>query len=193
MANPATPLPQVFETEAAEVFVAEGHGETVAHAEPELLGLVPFQWVSLAMLVLILIAIFGAKAHKAIGGGLDNKIATIREQLDEARKLREEAEALRGEYAAKIANAEKDAAAMIDNARSEAEAIVTKAESDTAAMITRRERMAGDKIAAAERQAIDELRAKAADASTAAAAALIADRHDAEADGKLADKVISEL
>ncbi|GAA0277002.1 hypothetical protein GCM10009127_17180 [Alteraurantiacibacter aestuarii] len=193
MANPETPLPQVFETEAAQTFVEEGHGGTVEHAEPELLGLVPFQWVSLAMLVLILIAIFGAKVHKTIAGGLDAKIATIREQLDEARKLREEAEALRAEYAAKIANAEKDAASMIENAQVEADSIIAKAESDTAAMIARREKMAGEKIAAAERLAIDHLRARAADASTAAAAALIAEKHDAAADAALADKVISEL
>ena len=53
--------------------------------------------------------------------------------------------------------------------------------------------MATDKIAAAERQAIPELKARAADASTAAAAALIAQKHDAAADKALADEVISQL
>lgn len=192
MANTSN-LPQVFETEAAEVFQAEAHGETIAHAEPELLGLVPYQWVSISMVVLLLIAFFGAKVHKTIAGGLDGKIAAIRENLDEAKKLREEAEALRAEYASKIANAEKDAESMLENAKSEAESIVAKAKSDTAAVIARREKMAADKIAAAERQAIDDLRAKAAEASTAAAAALIADRHDAAADAALADKVIAEI
>jgi len=189
----AEQVPQVFETEAATTLVAEGHGAEIHHAEPTLLGFQPFQWVALAMLVLILIAIFGAKVHKTIAGGLDSKIAAIREQLEEAKKLRAEAEALRGEYAAKIAGAEQDAEAMLDNARHEAAAIVGKAESDTAALIARRERMAQDKISAAERAAIAELRARAAEASTSAAAGLIRERHDAVADRRFADAMIAEL
>jgi F-type H+-transporting ATPase subunit b len=185
--------PQVFEVEPAEVFVAEGHGETVAHPQPELLGLQPFQWVSISMAVLLLIAFVGLKVHKTIAGGLDNKIAEIRRNLDEAKALRTEAETLRAEYAAKIADAENDAAAMIDNARTEADAIVGKAETDAAAMIVRREQMAQDKIGAAERQAVADLRARAASASTAAAAALIADRHDAAADAAMADQVIAAI
>lgn len=173
---------------------AEAHTEAEGpHASPELLGLEPFQWVSAAMLVLLLIAFFGAKVHKIIGGGLDNKIKAIRDNLDEAKQLRAEAEALRTEYAAKIAGAEQDAEAMLTNARREADGIVAKAKVDTTAMIARRERMATDKIAAAERQAIAELKAQAADASTAAAARLIASNHDAAADKALADEVIGNL
>jgi len=189
----STPLPAVFETESAEAFVEAAHGGSEAHAEPMLLGLQPFQWVSVAMAVLLLFAFLGAKVHKTIAGGLDNKIKAIRDNLDEAKQLRAEAEALREEYAAKIAGAEKDAEAMLDNARREADGIVAKAEEDTAAMIARRERMATDKIAAAERQALAELRAKAADASTAAAAQLIRANHDAAADKALADEVIAGL
>ena len=103
------------------------------------------------------------------------------------------AETLREEYAAKIAGAEKDAEAMLENAQKEADGIVKKAKEDTTAMIARRERMAQDKIAAAERQAVDELRARAADASTAAAAKLIAANHDAAADRALADEVIGQI
>ncbi len=153
----------------------------------------PYQWVAIAMTVLLLFAIFGAKVHKTIAGGLDNKIKAIKDNLDEAKQLRAEAEALRKEYADKIAGAEKDAEAMLDNAKKEADGIVAKAKEDTAAMIARRERMAQDKIAAAERQAVAELRAKAADASTAAAAKLISENHDAAADKALADEVIGQL
>ena len=185
--------PQVFETESAQAFVEEGHGGTEHAVEPTLLGLEPFQWVAVAMLVLILIAIFGAKVHKTIAGGLDGKIAAIREQLDEAKKLRHEAEELRAEYAAKIAGAQKDAEAMLANAQHEADAIVKKAETDTAALIVRRERMAQDKIAAAERAAVDDLRARAAQASTAAATDLIRERHDEAADSRLADRMIAEI
>ena len=187
-------LPEVFATDAAdpEVHAAVEHGAG-EHLEPTLLGFAPYQWVATAMLVLLLFAIFGAKVHKVIGGGLDRKIAAIREQLEEAKKLRQEAEDLRAEYAAKIAGAEKDAEAMLEHARHEAAAIVSKAETDTAALIRRRERMAEDKIAAAERLAVDELRARAAQAATAAAAGLIRERHDEAADRRLADETIASL
>lgn len=192
MAEAQTNLPEVFATTEAASTVADTHGETHV-VEPELLGLEPYQWVSVAMLVLLLIAFGGAKVHKIIAGGLDAKIKAIRDNLEEARQLRAEAEALRDEYAAKIAGAEKDAEAMLEHARREAESIIAKAEQDTAAIIARRERMATEKIAAAERQALAELKAKAADASTAAAAALIAAKLDAEADKAMVEEVIANL
>jgi len=159
---------------------------------PMLWGLEPYQIVSVAMLVLILIMVW-KKVPGMIIGGLDSKIAAIREQLDEAKKLRAEAEALRNEYSAKIANAEKDAEAMMENAQKEADAIVEKAEADSKAMVERRKKMAEDKIAAAERDAVDDVRNRAADAATSAAQELIADKHDAGADAKLADEVIANI
>ena len=192
MAETSSELPEVFATDEAQVEVPDDHGGT-EHVEPALLGFAPYQWVSVAMAVLLLIAFLGAKVHKTIGSGLDNKIKAIRDNLDEAKQLRAEAEALREEYAAKIAGAEADAEAMLDNAKREADGIVAKAKEDTKAIVARRERMAQDKIAAAERQAIAELKATAADASTAAAAALIAANHDAAADQTLADEVISNI
>ena len=187
------PMPEVFATDEAETMTEVEPGQAGVHNEPELLGLAPFQWVSMAMAVLLLVAFLGAKVHKTIAGGLDNKIKAIRDNLDEAKQLRAEAETLREEYAAKIAGAEKDAEAMLANARNEADAIVAKAETDTAAMIARRERMAQDKIAAEERAAVAELRARAAEASTGAAAKLIAQNHDAAADRALADETIANL
>lgn len=185
--------PETLTTESPEVFVEEGHGTEIHHVEPELWGLAPYQVVSVAMAVFLLIAVFGAKVHKTIGGGLDGKIAAIRQQLDEARALRAEAEALRDEYAAKIAGAEKDAEAMLGNAQHEADAILAKAEADSKAMVERRKRMAEDKIAAAEREAIEDVRNRAVNAATVASRQLIADKHDAAADKVLADEVIAGI
>ncbi|MEX0341609.1 MAG: hypothetical protein AB3N06_03395 [Erythrobacter sp.] len=192
MANPTSQLPEVIATEAApaNVEIDAGAGK---HVEPELWGLAPFQIVSISMLVLLLFAIFGAKVHKIIGGGLDSKIAAIKEQLDEAKQLRAEAEALRQEYADKIAGAEQDAEAMLANAQVEADAILEKAEADSKAMVERRKRMAEDKIAAAERDAVEDVRNRAVNAATTASRKLIAAKHDAEADKALADKVIADI
>lgn len=163
------------------------------HAVPVAFGFIgPAAWVSLAMLAFILILLWKG-VPKLITGGLDAKIAAIRSQLDEAKALRAEAEALRAEYAAKIANAEKDAAAMLDHARTEADAIVSKAEADATAVIARREKMAQDKIAAAERGAVDALRAQAAAAAAEAARGLIAAKHGSDADRKLVDEAIAGL
>ncbi|WP_435417334.1 hypothetical protein WAB17_10690 [Parerythrobacter aurantius] len=166
--------------------------EEGAHSDPTAFGLEPYQWVSVAMVVLLAIFLW-KKVPGVITGGLDSKIAEIKAQLDEAKTLRAEAEKLRDEYSAKIAGAEKDAEAMMANARHEADAIVAKAEADSKALVERRKKMAEDKIAAAEREAIDEVRATAAAAATKASRKLIAEKHDADADKALADQVISAL
>lgn len=166
---------------------AEGH-----HVEPTILGLDPSGWVALAMTVLLGVFLW-KKVPAVLTGGLDAKIAAIRAALDEAKTLRAEAEALRAEYAAKIASAEKDAEAMLAGAREEADAILAKAETDSEAMVARRQKMAEDKIAAAERAAIADVKAKAVTAAAAASKVLIANAHDGEADRKLADEVIASL
>ena len=172
--------------------VEQPHGEGHEAAEPTINGIGAGAIVAAAMLVFLLILVW-KKVPGAIVGGLDKQIAAIRKQLDEAKALRAEAEALRAEYAAKIANAEKDAAAMLEHARAEATAIVAKAESDTKDVIARREKMAGEKIAAAERAAVDDLRARAAAAAAAAAGQLIAANHGASADKALVDNAIAGL
>lgn len=184
--------PAVLETEAAETFQAEGRGEAVAHIDPTAFGLEPYQWVSVAMVVLLAVFLW-KKVPQLVTGGLDGKIAEIRAQLDEAKLLRTEAEKLRDEYSARIAGAEKDAEAMMENARHEADAILAKAEADSKALVERRKKMAEDKIGAAEREAIDEVRAAAATAATRASRKLIVENHGAEADKALADEVISAL
>jgi F-type H+-transporting ATPase subunit b len=166
--------------------------EAGGHAEPGVLGLDSYQWVALAMSVLIAVFIW-KKVPGIITGGLDAKIAAIRAALDEAKTLRAEAEALRAEYAARIASAEKDAEAMLAGAREEADAILAKAEADSKVMVARRQKMAEDKIAAAERAAIAEVKAKAVTAAAAASKVLIAKAHDGKADKKLADEVIASL
>ena len=162
------------------------------YAEPSVIGLDSYQWVALAMTVLIAVFVW-KKVPGLITGGLDSKIAEIRQQLDEAKTLRAEAEALRNEYAAKIASAEKDAEAMMSGAREEADAILARAEADSETMVARRQRMAEDKIAAAERAAIAEVKASAVTAAAAASRKLIVERHDKKADKKLADEVIASL
>lgn len=162
------------------------------HNEPNVLGLDATFLVALAMAVLIGVVLW-RRVPQLIAGSLDNRIATIREQLDEAKSLREEAEALRGSYDAKLAALALEAEAMHESARHEAERIIAEARTNTDALIDRRRRMAEDRIAAAERQAVADVRARAAEASTAAAARLLSDRMNTEADRQLQDRAIGML
>ena len=148
--------------------------------------------IALAMIVVIAILIKGG-LHRTLTKALDSKIAVIRDQLAEAEALRKEAEALKAEYQAKAASADKDREALLDRARHEADEIVAKAKTDAEALVERRTRMAEDKIAAEERAAVEQLRAAAADAAAKAAARLIAERHDAATDAQLVDRAIKEI
>jgi len=161
-------------------------------AEPTAFALNPGGWVALAILIVFALLVW-KKVPGAVGRALDSKIALIRDQLAEAESLRKEAEALKAEYEAKSASADKDREALLERARHEAEEIVAKAKSDSEALIARRTRMAEDKIAAEERAAVEQLRSAAADAATKAAAKIIAARHDAATDAKLVDQAIKEI
>lgn len=162
------------------------------HGEAHALGFDATGWVSIAMLAVIAIMLW-KKVPAAIGRALDKKIAGIRDQLDEASRLRGEAEALRAEYEAKAAAADGEASQMRQRAHAEAEAIVAQARIDAETLVGRRTRMAEEKIAAAERAAVAEIRATAANAAAAAAAYLIAERHDAASDKVMTDRAIAGL
>jgi F-type H+-transporting ATPase subunit b len=162
------------------------------HVDPTAFGMSATAYVSLAMVVVILIMLW-KKVPTVIGASLDKKIAGIRANLDEASALRADAEKLKAEYEAKAKAAVGEAEQLLAHAREEADAIVSQARADATALIERRGKMAEDKIAAAERAAVAEVRAKAASAAAAAATRLIAEKHDANLDGRLVDEAITAL
>jgi len=162
-------------------------------AEPASFGLITATgWVSIAMAIFIGILLW-KKVPTLVAGMLDNKIAEISKQLKEAEGLRLEAEALKGEYEAKLAAAAKEAEEMRARADAEAQALVAKAKADATALIARRKQMAEERIAAAEANALAEVRTAAAQAATEAAAKLIAEKHDAATDKALVDKAIASV
>jgi F-type H+-transporting ATPase subunit b len=170
--------------------VSEPGAEHVAEATA--LGFNTTGWVGIAALV-VLIGMLIVKVPAKIAASLDKQIAAVRAQLDEAKKLRAEAEVLRAEYEAKAKAAEADAATMRQHAQQEAHQIIAKAKRDAEDLMARRAKRAEDKIAAAERTAIAEVRALAAETATKAAAVLIAEHHDAGADRGMVDRSIAGL
>ncbi len=181
--------------EAGHAAATEAGHAAEEHAEAAAFGisfLTPGFFVALAMLVVFAIML-RARVPALIAKSLDERIAGIRQQLDEAARLRAEAEALRDEYVRKSNEADADIAALKAAAEQQAKDIVAKAKADATALIARRKTIAENKIAAAERAAIDEVRTRAAATAAAAAGGLIAEGHDAAADRKLVDDAISGL
>lgn len=169
---------------------AEGGPEHVV--DPTALGLNSTGWVGIAALVVVIGMVIW-RVPGAIARMLDGRIAAVKSQLDEAARLRAEAETLRAEYEARATSAEADAATMRAHARQEANAIIAKAKADAEQLMDRRAKMAEDRIAAAEHGAVAEVRARAADAAARAAASLIAERHGADADRTMVDRSIAGL
>jgi len=174
----------------------QGHTSAPGGAEhvvdPTGWGLNSTGWVAVAALIVLAIFLW-KKVPAAIGRMLDTRIAAIRTQLDEASKLRAEAETLRAEYETRAKTAQAEAATMREHAHQEAHQILVKAKADAEALMERRAKMAEDKIAAAERAAIAEVRARAADTAAKAAGLLIQQQHGADADRKLVDRSIAGL
>jgi len=109
------------------------------------------------------------KVHKKVGEMLDDRVNSIKEQINEAQALRDEAEALLGEYQRKQRDAEKEAAAMVEHAKADAKIMADQAKTDVAEMIARRTKVAEEKIAQAEASAVQEVQKAAVDVAIAAA------------------------
>lgn len=118
-------------------------------------------------LFILLLGYLGA--HTLIANALDNRGKRIQAELDEARKLREEAEAVLASYKARAEQAQADADAIVTQAREEAEALARESAARMEEFVARRTKQAEAKIAVAEAQAANEVRAAAADAAVAAA------------------------
>ena len=151
----------------------------------------PRNWVLIAFILFF--AIFGRKLWTVLAQMLDDRGARIRADLDEAARLRQEAEAMLRDAEARRAEAQRDAQALIQGAKAEAERVAVAAAAEAEASARRREQMALDRIAAAEKAAVDEVRLTAAEVATAAARQVIAEGLSADADARLIDQAIAQL
>jgi F-type H+-transporting ATPase subunit b len=149
-------------------------------------------WVALGFLIVIGVFLYH-RVPAFIAAALDQRAATIARDLDEARRLRDEAEAILAEYKHKAANAEKEAQSILTEARAEAERFATETRANLSAQIERRAKQAQEKIAQAETHAMAEIRALAADAAATAAEKLIAARMDEQRAASLISESLKTL
>jgi F-type H+-transporting ATPase subunit b len=144
-------------------------------------------WVAVAFLIFVGVLIY-VGAHKKIFEALDQRSARIKAELDEARRLREEAASLLKQYQRKQGEAEREAAAIIADAQAEAERVAAEAHARMEDFVVRRTKMAEVKIGQAEAQALADVRAAAADAAVAAAEKILAQA----AKGKVAEDLVAQ-
>ncbi|MDO8838736.1 MAG: F0F1 ATP synthase subunit B [Parvibaculum sp.] len=152
----------------------------------------PDFWVLISFLMFIGLLVY-YKVPGMIGALLDKRAADIAAELDEARRLREEAQQLLASYQRKQREAMKEAEDIVAQAKTEAENLAKEIRANMEAQVDRRTKLAEDKIAQAESQALSEVRATAAEVAIGAARKVIADRVTAEEDEKLVERSISEL
>lgn len=151
----------------------------------------PTHWVFIAFVLFFVL--FGGKIWGALAGMLDERTATVKAELEEAAKLRREAEAMLKEAQASRDAALADAKALIDGARAEADRVAAAATAEAEAAAKRRTQMAEDRIAAAEKAAADDVRQLAAEIATTAARQIIADGLIADVGARLIDTAIAQL
>jgi F-type H+-transporting ATPase subunit b len=147
----------------------------------------PENWVAVAFVIFVAIMLY-VGAHKKIIEALDHRSARIKAELDEARRLRDEAASLLADYQRKQREAEHEAEAIVADARAEAERVAAEARTKKEEFVARRTKLAEAKIGQAEAQALADVRAAAADAAVSAAEAILRDA----ARGKVADDLIAQ-
>ena len=144
-------------------------------------------WVALGFFLFIGVLVYYGVPQKMLAA-LDSRGARIKAELDDARRLRDEAEALLAEYRRKREEADREADTIIAGARAESERMAEEAKARMEEFVARRSQVAENKIAQAETQAVAEVRAAAAEAAVAAAEKILTQ----SAKGEVADRLLAD-
>ena len=148
-------------------------------------------WVLVAFVIAIAFLVY--KIKDMVASALDARAAKIKTELDEARRLRDEAQAKLAEYQRKQRDALKEAEAIVAHAKAEAERVAAQGQRDLAAAIERRKRLATEKIALAEAKAVADVRNSAVDLAISALGRVLAQDLDAQQRSALIDQAIAGL
>jgi F-type H+-transporting ATPase subunit b len=151
----------------------------------------PEFWVLIAAVIFVVMVWKPAK--RSLVGSLDDRAARIRTELDEAQRLRQEAEQLLASYQRKQREAAAEAEAIVAHAQQEAERIAAQSARDLETALARRQSLAEERIAQAESKAVAEIRAVAVDVAIAAARDVIVAEMDERRGDALLDSAIAAL
>ena len=151
----------------------------------------PETWLAVAFLIFV--GLLARPVWKKATTALDSRAAQIEAELEEARKLREEAQATLASYQRKQRDAAKEAEAIIAHAEDEAKRITANAEKALVETLKRREALTTDKIAQAQAKAVQEVKAEAVEIALAATEQLLKDRLDEAKADALVDAAVQDL
>ncbi len=152
----------------------------------------PETWVAVAFVILMgVFAYLGV--HRTVLKALDHRSERIKAELDEARRLKDEAAKVLADYKTRRASAEREAEAIVATAKAEAERLAAEAKSKMEDFVARRTKAAENKIAMAEAQALADVRAAAADAAVAAASTVLSSSVKGQVADDLLTKGIAEI
>ena len=149
--------------------------------------------LAIAIAFVIAIVLVSKRVWQAITGMLDARAAKIKSELDEAQKLKDDAQRALGQFQRRQRDALQEAEAIVSHAREEAARLIERAQRDLEALIERRQRLAAEKIALAEAKAVAEVRNTAVDIAIGAARRVIAERVGGSEGQVLVDQAIAEL
>jgi F-type H+-transporting ATPase subunit b len=149
-------------------------------AEPEF-------WVAVGFVILLGVFAY-VGVHRTVLTTLDHRRDRIKAELDDARRLKQEAAKLLAEYQARHASAEREAQDIITQAKADAERIAVEAKAKMEDFVARRTKTAESKIALAEAQAIADVRSAAASAAVAAASSIMSQ----SVKGSVADELLAK-
>ena len=151
----------------------------------------PTFWVAIALAVFI-IAIF-KPVSKMATKGLDERAEKIKDELDEAERLLNEAQDLLAQYQRKQRDAASEAEAIIQHAKQETERMDREGRERLKASLARREKLAEDRIAMAEAQAIEQVRTRAVEVAITAASSVLASSLSADKADVLINDAVKQL
>ena len=149
----------------------------------------PEFWVGVAFIGFIALLMY-YKVPGLVTKALDERADAVRKELEEARKLRDEASALLADYKARQAGAQKEADAILARAKQETAALAAESKTSLTEMLARRTKLAEDKIARAQGQATAEVRAAAIEAAVGAAHGIIGEKLGGDAGAGLVARSI---
>ena len=149
-------------------------------------------WVAVALVVFLGVLVY-YRVPALLAKALDARADNIRRELDEARRLREEAQKLLTDYQQKHRDAHREAESIIEAARREAEAFAATTRNNLKDLLQRRGKAAEEKIQRAEAQAVEEVRARAVEVAVAAAEKILAARAAGAGGAALIEQGIRDL
>ncbi len=148
-------------------------------------------WIAISFVIFVGIAYM--LGRKSIVGALDNKIEEIKSEIENAERLRVEAQELLAQYQRKQRDAEKEAAEILEHAKKQAEQFKKNAEKDLAEAMDRREDQLAERLKRIEENAIADIQSHAADLAVAASQEMIIKTLDEKLNASLNEGTIKNI